>query len=268
MILQALYEYYQKNKDRLPVYGREKKEIAFLIVIDHDGNFIRFEDRRIDKNHANTFLVKKAVGRTSTPCANYLYDNSAYVLGVSDKHDNEKYFKAFKQSIDSIHKKAPDNADISAVQNFYQQDYTSLLTQIKKDPLWIDIEKNLNKKYSIFSFLLQEATQIVAEKEELLDLCMEDDSENDTNNICLISGERGHLVETTTATMIPGSQATAKLVSFQVNSGYDSYGKKKGFNAPISTKADTTPQKTSSSALYKNCQNPPLFTSISNVWVI
>ena len=255
MILQALYEYYQKNKDRLPVYGREKKEIAFLIVIDHDGNFIRFEDRRIDKNHANTFLVKKAVGRTSTPCANYLYDNSAYVLGVSDKHDNEKYFKAFKQSIDSIHKKAPDNADISAVQNFYQQDYTSLLTQIKKDPLWIDIEKNLNKKYSIFSFLLQEATQIVAEKEELLDLCMEDDSENDTNNICLISGERGHLVETTTATMIPGSQATAKLVSFQVNSGYDSYGKKKGFNAPISTKAEFAYTTALNHLLHSNSRN-------------
>lgn len=255
MILQALYEYYQKNKDRLPVYGREKKEIAFLIVIDHDGNFIRFEDRRIDKNHANTFLVKKAVGRTSTPCANYLYDNSAYVLGVSDKHDNEKYFKAFKQSIDSIHKKAPDNADISAVQNFYQQDYTSLLTQIKKDPLWIDIEKNLNKKYSIFSFLLQEATQIVAEKEELLYLCMEDDSENDTNNICLISGERGHLVETTTATMIPGSQATAKLVSFQVNSGYDSYGKKKGFNAPISTKAEFAYTTALNHLLHSNSRN-------------
>lgn len=255
MILQALYEYYQKNKDILPVYGREKKEIAFLIVIDHDGNFIRFEDRRIDKNHANTFLVKKAVGRTSTPCANYLYDNSAYVLGVSDKHDNEKYFKAFKQSIDSIHKKAPDNADISAVHNFYQQDYTSLLTQIKKDPLWIDIEKNLNKKYSLFSFLLQEATQIVAEKEELLDLFMEDDSENDTNNICLISGERGHLVETTTATMIPGSQATAKLVSFQVNSGYDSYGKKKGFNAPISTKAEFAYTTALNHLLHSNSRN-------------
>ena len=38
--------------------------------------------------------------------------------------------------------------------------------------------------------------------------------------------------------MIPGSQATAKLVAFQVNSGYDSYGKKKCGNAPISKKAE------------------------------
>lgn len=45
-------------------------------------------------------------------------------------------------------------------------------------------------------------------------------------------------VEVTTATMIPGSQATAKLVAFQVNSGYDSYGKSKGYNAPISEEAE------------------------------
>ena len=38
--------------------------------------------------------------------------------------------------------------------------------------------------------------------------------------------------------MIPGSQATAKLVAFQVNSGYDSYGKTKGNNAPISEEAE------------------------------
>ena len=56
--------------------------------------------------------------------------------------------------------------------------------------------------------------------------------------ICLVSGQRGRAVETTTATMIPGSQATAKLVAFQVNSGYDSYGKEKGFNAPISEEAE------------------------------
>lgn len=38
--------------------------------------------------------------------------------------------------------------------------------------------------------------------------------------------------------MIPGSQATAKLVAFQVNSGYDSYGKSKGGNAPICEEAE------------------------------
>lgn len=53
-----------------------------------------------------------------------------------------------------------------------------------------------------------------------------------------MTGKKANPVEVTTATMIPGSQATAKLVAFQVNSGYDSYGKSKGYNAPISEEAE------------------------------
>lgn len=45
---------------------------------------------------------------------------------------------------------------------------------------------------------------------------------------CLITGLKSKPVEITAATMIPGSQAMAKLVAFQINSGYDSYGKNKG----------------------------------------
>lgn len=84
MILKALYDYYQRCKNRLPALGLELKEIGFIIVIDENGNFIRFEDQRIDKQHAQLFLVKKAVGRSSAPIANYLYDNAKYVLGIPE----------------------------------------------------------------------------------------------------------------------------------------------------------------------------------------
>jgi CRISPR-associated protein Csd1 len=67
---------------------------------------------------------------------------------------------------------------------------------------------------------------------------LEDSESSDDGQICLVSGKKGKAVETTTATMIPGSQATAKLVAFQVSSGYDSYGKTKGGNAPISEDAE------------------------------
>lgn len=236
MILQALYEYYNRSKDKLPSFGMELKEIGFLIVINKNGDFMRIEDRRIDKKHAQKFLVKKSVGRSSAPVANYLYDNSAYVLCFSNKGESEKYFETFKKKIFEIYKANPNNEDIKAIYKFYQRDSNTILSIIKKDPLWYDVEKNLNKKYSFFSFLIEGDTEIVAEKEELLNLL--DDESSDQEQICLISGERGKAVETTTATMIPGSQATAKLVAFQVKSGYDSYGKEKGFNAPISEKAE------------------------------
>ncbi len=230
MILKALYDYYHRCGD-LPQKGMELKEIGFLIVIDKEGHFLRFEDRRIDKKQAQKFLVKKHVGRTSALAANYLYDNSGYVFGYSDKGDVMSQFRTFKEKVNRIYESFRDNKDILAVQQFYQQEQAIILNQMQADPLWQDIVKDLNKKYSVFSFLIDGDTKIVAEKEELL--IDEIGIPSDECHLCLVSGKRGIAVETTTSTMIPGSQATAKLVSFQVSSGYDSYGKSKGGNAPI-----------------------------------
>ena len=235
MILHALYDYYYRCGN-LPQKGMELKEIGFLIVIDKEGRFHRFEDRRIDKKQAQKFLVKKHVGRTSALSANYLYDNSGYVFGYSDKGDVMAQYQTFKDKVKSIFDLHPDNEDIIAVQKFYEQEQAVMLEQMKNDSLWSEIEKNLNKKYSTFSFLIEGDTKIVAEKKELLDI--DEEKQSTSGQICLVSGKRGIVVETTTATMIPGSQATAKLVSFQTSSGYDSYGKSKGGNAPISEDAE------------------------------
>ena len=230
----------------------EEKEIGFVIVISKEGKFVRFEDCRIDNKQARTYLVKKHVGRSSAVVANYLYDNSAYVLGYAEnekaKKDADEQTKkrsdkenacleAFKEKVLSIYKIYPESNDLAAISKFYQQSKEEILSCVSQDNLWEDIKKNLSKKYSTFSFRIDGDLKIVAEKKELLQL---EDSEDDNkgNALCLITGNKETTVDTTTATMIPGSQATAKLVSFQVNSGYDSYGKKKCGNAPISKDAE------------------------------
>ena len=279
MILKALYDYYNRCGD-LPMPGMEEKEIGFIIVLSKEGRFVRFEDCRTGKSQARTYLVKKHVGRSSAIVANYLYDNSTYVLGYADmdkevdkckeqvdllenqaaqsvaaqsayekakeelkKLENKRSIKeqscldAFKNKLISIFHSYPDSYELSLVCKFYQQDKDEILSSIKQDSLWEDIKKNLSKKYSTFSFRIEGDLKIIAEKRELLQL---DEAEemNGEKDICLITGNRDITVDTTTATMIPGSQATAKLVAFQVNSGYDSYGKKKCGNAPISKKAE------------------------------
>lgn len=238
MILRALYDFYQRCSD-LPAFGMELKQIGFLIVISKEGRFLRFEDRRIDKNTAQQFLVKKSVGRSSAPVANYLYDNSQYVFGYSDKGDMDsmrKYYDTFKAKVQDIYDAAPENEDMKAIQAFYQQEPLCIVEEMQKDPLWDDITKNLNRKYSTFSFLIEGQTDIVASKKSITNLLEEEECAG--TNVCLVTGNLSTNVETTAATMIPGSQATAKLVSFQVNSGYDSYGKKKCNNAPISKEAE------------------------------
>lgn len=279
MILKALYDYYNRCGD-LPIPGMEEKEIGFIIVLSKEGRFVRFEDCRTGKNQARTYLVKKHVGRSSAIVANYLYDNSTYVLGYADmdkevdkckervvllekeadqsvaaqrayeeaKEELQELEKkrsvkeqgcldAFKKKLTSILESYPNSYELSAICKFYQQDKDKTLSSIEQDSLWEDIKKNLSKKYSTFSFRIEGDLKIVAEKREILQLNESEDT-NEDKDICLITGDRGVAVDTTTATMIPGSQATAKLVAFQVNSGYDSYGKKKCGNAPISKNAE------------------------------
>ncbi len=255
MILKALYDYYNRCGN-LPMPGMEEKEIGFLIVISKQGEFVRFEDCRIDKNHARTYLVKKHVGRSSAAVANYLYDNSAYVLGFSDKSNGKEqlYFDTFKQNVESICQTFPESSDLQALAKFYEQDKDYIIEKATQDPLWEDIAKNLSKKYSTFSFRIEGDTKILAEKKELLQLEGNTDS-NTLPHICLVTGKHGTSVETTTATMIPGSQATAKLVAFQVNSGYDSYGKKKCDNAPISEEAEFAYTTALNAMLQKGSRN-------------
>lgn len=240
MILKALYDYYYRCGN-LPAPGMEEKEIGFIIVLSKEGRFLRFEDCRTDKNKGRIYLVKKHVSRSSAAIANYLYDNGAYVLGYSDKQDNEdkvrSYFDTFVKKVKLIQDEMPDNPDIQILMNFYAQGRETILAEIEQDPLWEDIKKNLSKKYSIFSFRIEGDLKILAEKKELL--LVDNGSRNDgSQGLCIVTGNKGELVDTTTATMIAGSQATAKLVAFQVNSGYDSYGKEKCGNAPISQEAE------------------------------
>ena len=255
MILKALYDYY-KRCDNLPARGMEEKEIGFLIVLSPEGKFLRFEDCRTGKDHARVYLVKKHVGRSSAAVANYLYDNSAYVLGYSEKSNGKEqlYFDTFKEKVESIAEVYPDNNDISAIQAFYKNSREAIIQTVSQDVLWEDIKKNLSKKYSTFSFRIDGDLKIVAEKKEILQL---EDSDDDAkaNSLCLVSGKHGPSVDTTTATMIPGSQATAKLVAFQVNSGYDSYGKTKCGNAPISENAEFAYTTALNSMLQKGSRN-------------
>ena len=239
MILKALYDYYQRSGEEVAPLGLEYKQIGFIIVLDKDGHFLRFEDRRMDKKSAQQFLVMKSVGRSSAPVANYLYDNSQYVFGYSDKGDLDsmrKYFDTFKSKVAEIYGMYSENKAIQAVYAFYQQEPSAMVEAMQQDALWDDIAKNLNKKYSTFSFLIDGDTEIVASKRDLMNLATPEDTVE--GKLCLVTGKHSKTVEVTTATMIPGSQATAKLVAFQVNSGYDSYGKTKGNNAPISEDAE------------------------------
>ncbi len=241
MILKALYDYYHRCDD-MPPFGLTEKEISFIIVIDDKGKFLRVEDRRIDDNSAQTFLVVPGF-RTSGIKPYLFYDNIEYVCGYGK--DSSQKNDAF---IEQCRKIAEKYAKFEPVVSFYN---SGGLECLYKSNLWDDM---INAKGVNISFIIGGETEIIASAKELIN---EFASTEDLSKICtcLITGKKSHPIEITTATKIPGSQATARLISFQEKSGYDSYGKTKGFNAPISKEGEFAYTTALRRLLGKNSKN-------------
>lgn len=237
MILKALYDYYQRKSEELPPFGTIFQQIHFILVIDKDGNFLRFEDRRLNKNEASQFLVKRTGQRTSGIVAKHFYDNISYVLGSSIKKGkkNSENNKAFRSLVEEVYKKLPENVAVKAVWNFYKR-IDNNLKNIQRDPLWVDIIQNTQLENFIFSFLLEGDTKIIASQSSIIQCDIGNIATDDKEQVCLITGKRCFPVITTSLSPLAGG--TAKLVSFQKDSGYDSYGKEQGANAPISVEAE------------------------------
>jgi len=255
MILQALYDYYQRKaadpESNIAPPGFERKEIPFIIVIDLDGNFINLEDTRtIDgkQKRTKTFLVlktKSRPGSKASEIANVLWDHWGYVLGQpkfeTEKaiEDAKKQNSTFVAQVKQLSEKYPENLQFFAVRNFYKKEEN--IQMLLKHENWKECYKipgcNL-------SFRNAGEVNIIAEHDDLLkevEAKIEPDSEEQiqsADGICLITGERSPIAILHSVTSVPGGKSGGKLVGFQRNSGYDSYYKEQGMNAPISKKAE------------------------------
>ena len=235
MILKSLYDYAQAQSGAIPPRGMERKEIEFVIVIDSEGRFKRFEHKRIDKKQCIAFLVAKGVKRTSAPKSNILWDNGKYVLGKNDK--NGKCNRLFVEIVKAIADRYPEDASIQALMKFYSDPEPDREGKMMADPLYAKVEEGLSAN---FSFRYEPDDMLIAEKQYLFEHMLGEASDTSEYGRCLITGVKGPLVRTTTPTPLPDNSPMAALVAFQVNSGYDSYGKTQAYNSPISVDAEET----------------------------
>lgn len=238
MILKSLYDYYHRLKDSgepMPPLGFKNQEIHFVIVLNKDGDLVRIEDRRIDKRTAMTYFVI-ADSRSSGVNPYVMYDNIEYVLGYVKDGKPEKTqakHQAFIERCRLLAVKFPKCQVFQSVIKFYESNGPD---KVKSHAMW---DEMVNKAGAIVSFMLDGATEIAASVKELDNEVSIFNNSKDEAQYCLITGEKGPVAEITTAVFVNGGNPTgAKIVSFQENSGYDSYGKKKGYNAPISKSAE------------------------------
>lgn len=244
MILKALCDYYDRKRGSLPGFGTDFVEISFAVIIDDDGVFVRFEDLRDGKKKRGKRLeVRRPVVRSSGIKPNYLYDNGGYVLALPDTSKQAKKEgvetqkqKAFHEKILKALEKEPDNPILRSIDRFISGfDSPATQEKMQADPIWKDVTANAAKN---FTFMMDHDFETVAEKQKLIRLDKDEEESAGPEMICLITGEHCHPVELTASTMIPGGKSSAKIVSFQTSQGYDSYGKSKCYNAPISPEAE------------------------------
>jgi CRISPR-associated protein Csd1 len=254
MILQALFNYYDRMKNDLPPEGFEQKEIPFLIIINHDGEFINLQDTRTQfgkKLIARKFRVPKEnalSGKNAWQATNLLWDHYGYVLEHpksntdKDKEMAEKQHKTFIDKVQTLVESFPEDLELQAVKRFYTDEHYK---KVFNHPSWEDCKKingcNLSFQISGESRLICQNENVNAYISRTIETesdDVDDDSDpHEIEGICMITGEYASIARLHPRTPIPGAKSNAKIVSFQKNMGFDSYDKQQSYNAPVSKRA-------------------------------
>lgn len=243
MILQALKDYYdrvanEKDSDIAPE-GFERKPLEFLIVIDPNGEFINIEDTREKigkKVVGKSFVLPRSKGRSgskSYATTFLLWDHIGYVLGLPQEDEKSlKQHQTWVEMLEQLPEELCRDHGVRAVKRFYQNGGVQKATDcpviqecLKSVPC--NMAFRISSEYmpipcneAVKSFV---QSSLSAEESEDLSCKIE--------GVCLVTGEKGEIARTHGRT--PINKDSKSLIGFQRNSGYDSYGKEQGYNAPI-----------------------------------
>lgn len=253
MILSSLAQYYQRLADtpdtvnglaRVPSYGFSDEKISYVLVLSRDGRLLDVQnhmDTSGKKPQPKLVSVPRPEKRTSGPKSNFLWDKSAYVLGVEGNKDKatvkqnpwivaSKNFNKFKD----LHFTAladVDDAGLQALKIFLQNWQPEQFDQSPCSPEMIDA--NLVFKLDGEAQFLHQSTaaknlwaKIVAPDDDVVTAC------------CLVTGENSALarLHPSIKGVYGGQSSGGSIVSFNADA-YTSYGKSQGENAPVSEMA-------------------------------
>ncbi|WP_018652891.1 type I-C CRISPR-associated protein Cas8c/Csd1 [Actinobacillus capsulatus] len=251
MILSALTRYYYRlaaQEDRLtgeakvPSYGFSEEKIGWVLELDSKGNLVNvIPNLTADKKpKAKLMSVPRPEKRTSGIKPNFLWDKTAYVLGVESNQDKatakdqsikfaEKTFEAFKQYHLDLLADSNDEG-LMAISNFLQQWQATHFAESICPAEMLDANV-VFKLVGTSGYIHQrEAAQTL-----WASLLVNEDSEQ---GLCLISGEIAPIARLHPAIkgVYGGQSAGGSIISFNKES-FTSFGKEQGSNAPVSEQA-------------------------------
>lgn len=261
MILQALNDYYvRKSEANDPLCthdGFEWKAVDFLIGLDSIGNFVDIRDFRELSNNGKKKIGKLCQipsypigkGKSSTNfIAHLLADTCDYALGMSQKKledeikqkkdlDNcQKKLVKFWQEIENFNQFARDKR-LDGLIRFLQSNPLKIIEdKMMGSSVWDDLKK-AKAPFIGFAFVDNDWIPLTTLFHDQIALSKKQVNQDDCEkiSICLVSGEKTSIARLHPTIPQFGGGKT-RLVSFQENSGYDFYDKRKAFNAPVSAK--------------------------------
>lgn len=233
-LLAALTRAYDRLPDA-PPYGYSSEKIGFCVVLNPDGTVADVKDLRdTDKKRSpRVMFVPQAIKRTVGIAPNFLWDKSAYVLGVTaaeGKRTAAEHATYKAQHLDWL--KDSEDEGLKALSLFLFDWSPSKFSQ----PTWQD---DLRDQNIVFALSSEYRDRMLHDRPAARALWQQiGDAGASGAQICLVSGHSGSVARLHPSVKgVWGAQSSgASLVSFNLDA-FTSYGHEQGDNAPVSDAA-------------------------------
>jgi CRISPR-associated protein Csd1 len=236
-ILASLVKAYDRLPDA-PPFGFSSEKIGFLIPLNEDGTVAHPPIPRFDeagkKKVPRPLFVPQAIKRTSGVAANFLWDKTSYVLGVTAAEGKSatKEHAAFveRHLRDLVRETDPGlKALVVFLRSWFPRRFVELgwPEEMKDQNVVFCLEADRRANVYLHDRPAAKAlwARLSAEGEK-------------TEAVCLVTGERGPVAKLHPSIKgVWGAQSSgASIVSFNAEA-YESYNHKQGDNAPVSEAA-------------------------------
>ena len=239
-ILQALAGHYERlaAREEVPSYGFSREGISYVIELSVKGQVVGVQpllDTSGKTPRPSLRAVPRPVTRTSGVAANFLWDKTAYTLGMKRDRDTQQPVPAEREhgAFNALHREllADSNDDgLRALCSFLD------CWQLAQYEMLAHAADMLDTNVV---FRLQGERQFLHERTAALEIWSAHLAGQLTNpGLCLVSGDQAPIERLHPKVKgVMGAQSSgAAVVSFNLDA-FTSFGKLQGTNAPVSERA-------------------------------
>ena len=246
MILQALAEYYRalERDGKISAPGWSPVKVSFALCLGEDGTLEQVLPLQTEQSRGRkTFLAPQQivlpapVKRTAGVAANFLCDNSGYMLGIDNKGKPQRTRECFlackelhEQLLGGVN--SPAARSILAFFRTWEPEKAAENTFLAED--WKGILSGGNLIFRTADGFAHDDPAIRQAWENHYNR-----SSDGIQGVCLVTGELGPVESVHPAIKnVAGAQSSgAALVSFNAPA-FESYGKEQSYNAPVGKYAE------------------------------